>query len=265
MSDVLRDARKVREQYASTGKLSRRVSIHEKYSVNPQGISDWLFKQYEIKEGDAVLELGAGTGALWSGRIPTLPRGVRLTLTDFSPGMVEDIKKRCADFECVTTRVVDAHSLPFAFASFDVVIANFMLYHVSDLRRALSEIRRVLKAGGVFYAATSGERHLRELNAWVREFRPGLDAFNSAALSFTLQNGREQLEAFFADVHSTEYADRLEVTDSADLADYVLTFQGFGDISDADRAGLRAFLEEKKKDGIIGVTKQSGTFIARKR
>src|SRR5262249_8316726 len=45
-------------------------------------------------------------------------------------------------------RRLDLTALPFPDAHFDAVIANHVLEHVADERRALAEIRRVLRAGG---------------------------------------------------------------------------------------------------------------------
>ena len=46
--------------------------------------------------------------------------------------------------------------------SFDIVIANMMLYHVPDIHKGLSEVRRVLKSDGAFYCATYGENGIVE-------------------------------------------------------------------------------------------------------
>ena len=53
--------------------------------------------------------------------------------------------------------------LPFGDEAFDVVAALWMLYHVPDVDRALAEIRRVLRPGGLFVAVTNGDGHLADL------------------------------------------------------------------------------------------------------
>ena len=57
-------------------------------------------------------------------------------------------------------RTCDAQDLPFDDGTFDVVVANHMLYHVPDPRRAAAEFARVLRPGGVLLAATNGPQHL---------------------------------------------------------------------------------------------------------
>ena len=131
---MLKDEQVVRNQYATSARLETRISIHEKYSRNKQPFGEWIVSHYHLAPGDAVLE-----GI-------SLPDACHVTLTDLSEGMLEAAKQNTvhlgADYA-----VCDAMALPFPDASFDVVIANMMLYHVPDIDRALMEIRRVLKPG----------------------------------------------------------------------------------------------------------------------
>lgn len=80
------DAVKVTEQYKTDENLAARISIHDKYSTNKQGFGNWVFEQYRFSEGSCILELGCGNAAVWQGR--TLPKNVRLLLTDLSAGML---------------------------------------------------------------------------------------------------------------------------------------------------------------------------------
>ncbi|MCM1427309.1 MAG: class I SAM-dependent methyltransferase [Eubacterium sp.] len=75
-------------------------------------------------------------------------------LTDFSEGMIQTAHSNIGDFPNVTYRVVDIQEIPYEMNSFDIVIANMMLYHVPDLAKGLSEVKRVLKESGRFYCAT---------------------------------------------------------------------------------------------------------------
>lgn len=224
----------VRSQYADKSKLQTRISIHEKYSTNPQSYADWLLTQYPIHAGDNVLELGCGTGSMWKGRIERLPCGCHVTLTDISPAMVD--------------------------ASFDVVIANMMLYHVPDIARGLSEVRRVLRRDGRFFCSTYGENGL---GRFIDDVLADLGSHMVQQDSFTLQNGEAQLKPFFSEVTRMDYTDELRVTDARDLADYIRSMQGVSLSKSADDDELLNRLNARRQDGAIRVLKEYGCFIAR--
>lgn len=146
------------DQYGSTiDNLSARMALHA-YGTNPQDWFSWLAQRLPL--AGEVLEVGAGTGALWS-RTDHVARGIRLTLSDFSPAMCEQL--RSVSGACV--RRCDAADLPFEDASFDTVIAHHMLYHLDDPDAALAEFARVLRPGGQVAVAVNGAGHLAELDA----------------------------------------------------------------------------------------------------
>src|SRR5215472_13543134 len=104
--------------------------------------------------------------------------------------------------------VADVQELTLAGGSFDVVLANHMLYHVLDRPQAFAEIRRVLVPGGVFHAATNGYGHLEELRALVgATWR--FWAYNEV---FGLETGPPQLEPFFSEVRVERFETGLAVT-----------------------------------------------------
>ena len=73
----------VEKQYASSGSLQTRISIHDKYSTNRQGFGPWITEHYRFPEHAAVLELGCGTGSMWLGRDGLIAACSRLILSDF--------------------------------------------------------------------------------------------------------------------------------------------------------------------------------------
>jgi ubiquinone/menaquinone biosynthesis C-methylase UbiE len=94
--------------------------------------------------GRDVLECGAGTGLLLE-RIARFARSARGI--DLSPGMLERAHHRGLDVReaCVT-------SIPFADESFDLTCAFKMLAHVPEIGRALAEMARVTRSGGIVLA-----------------------------------------------------------------------------------------------------------------
>jgi ubiquinone/menaquinone biosynthesis C-methylase UbiE len=105
--------------------------------------------------GRDVLEVGCGTGLLLR-RMAAFARSARGV--DLSPGMLAQARARGLD-------VVEASAtdLPLPDASFDVVCSFKVLAHVRDVRRALAEMARVTRPGGVVLAELYNPYSLRGL------------------------------------------------------------------------------------------------------
>lgn len=245
----------VNQQYATSAKLETRISIHEKYSRNKQPFGEWIVSHYQLQPHEQVLELGCGTGSMWKDVV--LPEGCRVTLTDLSPGMLETAKANTPHLAADYT-VCDAMALPYADASFDVVIANMMLYHVPEIDLALAEIRRVLKPGGRFYAATFGEHGVTEA---VLEML-GLPC--TVNHRFTLQNGGDILARYFSEVSMKSREDALDVTDIQDLIAYLRSMAGMTILADVPDAQLYSVFQARMKDGVLSLPKEYGLFVCRK-
>ncbi len=257
-------------QYKTGTNLNARINLHSRFSVNPYGWFHWVFDQFDLARECCLLELGCGTGGIWLENLERIPAGWDITLSDFSPGMLEqareNLKKRRGGLHF---EVIDAQSIPYADARFDAVIANHMLYHVPDQPRALAEIRRVLRPGGRFFAATIGRNHLSELEELVRRFDPELMAegwgLDNRERNFTLENGGERIAATFPQVEMRRYPDALAVTEAVPLADYLLsTARGQANLERRDE--LIRFIEGEMaaNQGVIRIRKDSGLFLARK-
>jgi len=155
---------RLQQQYATDENLQARISLHAVYSVSGHWF-EWLFDREVPGPGARILDLGCGPATLWRANRERLNASWSLTLADSSAGMIEASRQ---GFGGPATYVVaDAQELPFPAGSFDVVLANHMLYHVPDRPRAFAEIRRVLVPGGAFHAATNGRGHLAELGALI--------------------------------------------------------------------------------------------------
>ncbi|MDQ3541731.1 MAG: class I SAM-dependent methyltransferase [Chloroflexota bacterium] len=249
-------------QYRDPANLSARIDLHRRFSTNGQGWFSWLGEQVDLADAADVLELGCGEGGFWVANAANVPRSARLTLTDFSPGMLAATEARLRPIlPDVRFAVVDVQAIPFADASVDVVIANHMLYHVPDLHRALREIRRVLRPDGHLYAATNGERHMAELNELVRA--AGLDAASFAINeAFRLEHGAAALNRHFAHVERRDYVDALVVTDPEAIVHYVRSTIG-ADTMRADQLDrMRSIVSERiANEGAFRIAKSTGVFI----
>ena len=248
----LSDQSAMQHQYATSARLETRISIHEKYSRNQQPFAAWIRSHYALQPGERILELGCGTGSMWQGMC--LPDGCRLTLTDFSAGMLDTARANTAHLQA-DYALVDAQDIPYPDAAFDVVIANMMLYHVPDIVKALREIRRVLKPGGRFIAATFGEHGVVQAVADMLQMR------FDANMRFTLQNGEAQLRAVFSQVERHDREDALDVTDLADLIAYLRSMQQMTALADVPDERLLAAFAPHVRQGVLSLPKEYGLFI----
>lgn len=250
-------------QYSTDNNLSSRMNLHTKHSTNKKGIVPWLFENYEFKSGFRILELGCGNGAQWNERIDNLPENCTLILSDLSCGMVDKVWQKYSKYSNVIVQRIDIQDIPFSSETFDVVIANHMLYHVPDLNRALGEVSRILKADGKFYATTNGNGGMRTyLHEALKKLNPRIDAFKTD-LTFTTQNGAEILGEFFKDVNLIEYEDSLKITETQDLVDWVKSTITIASYTEEDLAGLFEFFEGiRVRDGAINIPKEMGLFVS---
>ena len=255
----LNSASAVEKQYASSGKLRTRISIHEKYSVNRQGFGNWIAEHYRFPAGASVLELGCGTGSMWQGQDTLIRSCSRLVLSDLSEGMLSTAREALKHYQAAEFRIVDIQKIPFPDSSFDAVLAHMMLYHVPDLRKGLEEVRRVLKPGGTFYCATYGEHGIMEYIGSLF----GLPENDTVSHAFTLQNGAAQLLEHFSDVQRFDYPDSLAVTDIRDLVDYIGSLTGMTSLRSIPEEEMAAVLESRMVNGVLTVPKEYGMFVSR--
>ena len=104
----------------------------------------------QLTYADSVLELACGTGQITH----RLAREVKTwTATDFSPKMLEEAKKQGKE-DNIEFSVADATTLLYDDKSFDVVVIANALHIMPEPDKALSEIYRVLKQGGLLFAPT---------------------------------------------------------------------------------------------------------------
>ena len=254
------DSAAVKAQYAAPKGLDIRLTFHEKYSVNKRGYGEWLVSHYDIRDGMTVLDIGCGTGSIWIGHEDIVSGFGKLILTDLSEGMLEAAEKNLGERENMEYRKADIQNLPFMDESFDVVIANSMLYHVPDIEKGLREVRRVLKKGGVFYCATYGEHNFTDrLAQWFKlggeDFKPNHN--------FTMQNGKKTLSRSFEEIIPVFYEDSLHVTETEDLVEYLRSLASFKAVIDLPAQKIREILRAHAAGGSIDLPKEYGMFICR--
>lgn len=255
----LNDTVIVKRQYATAKNLNTRISIHDKYSTNKMGFGNWIVSNYRIHKGMNVLEIGCGTGDMWKNRETLIGKCSKLILSDFSEGMVDTTKTNIGNYDNVEYRIMDIQEIPYEDETFDVVIANMMLYHVPDIGKGLAEVRRVLKRGGYFYCATYGEHGIIE---YLSKILSPYGVENNLNKNFTLQNGYEILRKNFSKVEKLEYKDSLAVTDMDDMVEYIYSLSSMTPLNRVPKQEIKDILMNHITNGILNVPKEYGMFIA---
>jgi len=200
----LDDPELVRRQYATEDGLAVRRDSQLRFLEGPNAF-DVALEAVRRANPARVLEVGCGMGE-FAERIADA--GAEVVATDLSPRMVELAGRRGLD-----ARIADVQALPFADGEFDCAVANWMLYHVPDLDRALGELRRVLRSGGTLVATTIGREHMADV--WR------LVGFGVPLRQFSRESGEELLSRHFARVERQDVDATLVFPDEAALHRYV--------------------------------------------
>jgi len=154
------------------GSLARRYDLqHALITARSDQRGRRLLVEHAVREGDAVLDCGSGTGstALLAAR-KVGPRG-NVTLFDLSDAMLAVARgklEREGLADRTSERTGDMVHLPFADATFDVVLSTYSLCPLYDPRAGALELYRVTRPGGRIAAAHSTEPRNRPVR-WLAD------------------------------------------------------------------------------------------------
>ena len=115
---------------------------------------DKLIERSGIRRGMTVLDLGCGSGAFTPFVARVLGEGGKVYAVDIQPKMLNQLRRKLAKAENqeltnIELKLASAYDLPFEDETLDLVYMVTVLPEIPDRGRALREIRRVLKPGGI--------------------------------------------------------------------------------------------------------------------
>jgi len=126
-----------------------------------------------LRPGDRVLEVGVGTGL----SLPLYPRDVRITGIDVSREMLEKARRRVSQRRLANVEALlemDAERMSFPDASFDKIVAMYVVSVVERPDKLLEELHRVCRPHGEIYLVN----HVRSDNRFIAAVEKGLARFS---------------------------------------------------------------------------------------
>lgn len=144
MPKASRDERLRRYWDKHSGSYDKQMGFLDRHLF--AGSRDWIC----AKAGGQVLEVAIGTGL----NLAHYPDGVQLTGVEWSPAMLDIARHRAGQLgRAVDLRQGDAQALEFPAACFDTLVCTFSLCAIPDDRKAVAEMARVLRPGGLLLLA----------------------------------------------------------------------------------------------------------------
>lgn len=178
--------------------------------------TDVILAELQRVGADRLLEVGIGTGRIAR---PLMERGLRVAGVDIASRMMAKLREQLtATHAAPDLLLADATALPLATGSFRAALVVHVLHLVSDWRRTLDEIRRVVASGGVLL---HDRTRYADDNPWQQTFGKREELL--AALRFTPRNRpsvediESKLEATGASLRTVVYAEDDERDVAADV------------------------------------------------
>jgi ubiquinone/menaquinone biosynthesis C-methylase UbiE len=156
-----------------------------------------------ITKDSRVLDIATGPGSL---AFVVAPRVASVVATDFSPGMIDELRARAArdGIANIEATVMDAQDLALPDASFDAAFCLFGFMFFPDRARAFAEMKRVLRPGGRAVVATWGPIDKRPITKIgfeaIAEVMPDLPRMAKGDMQSVDDCLREVRDAGFRDV-----------------------------------------------------------------
>lgn len=185
----------LREQYRTTSSWRTRKETHEQYTYPQVDFAAWAMDLIDWRGDERVLDVGCGPGQHYKYIAQRWP-SVQYYGVDFSFGMIAEHPNQ----ESLARGNMER--LPFPDNTFDIVMANHVMYLAPDVEAAILETQRVLKPGGIFVATTNSIQTMpqfRELfrRALLLVSPPGVSRSIQVPMPlhqrFALENGSRML------------------------------------------------------------------------
>ncbi len=212
--------------------------------------ADELARRLRALESGSVLEVAAGTGVVTRRLASVLPAAVSITATDLSQAMI-DRAMHIGTGRTVEWRQADVMSMPFAPASFDVVVCQFGVMFFDPKRDAFAEVLRVLRPGGRFLFSVWDGLEANEFVDVVAHSLRGAFPDDPPTLIERVPHGYDDTEQIVADLRAGGF----DSQPSIERIEYVSRAATAEDVATAYCAGtpIRGELERLRPGGLAEV------------
>jgi SAM-dependent methyltransferase len=250
--------------YAEPDKLEDRRAIYAYQQPRPD-FHGWTLDQVDWPRTGIVVDLGCGPGTHLA-RLRQRRPGLVLVGADLSEGMLATTRAAEGSALAVAT---DAARVALRTGVAQAVMANHMLYHVTDLDRTLAEVRRVLVPGGAFLAVTNALDHFVELDGLLGQAagRPG---FLRPSARFNLEHSGDDLSRWFDQVERHETVGQLVVPDVDPIMRFAASMRDLAFVGTDDDAWRQTMLRFEdlvrlhlEREGALRITSHAGAFVCR--
>jgi ubiquinone/menaquinone biosynthesis C-methylase UbiE len=114
-------------------------------------VRDKILDRAKIKEGDTIIDIGAGSGLLSFGAYERLNGKARFIISDAFQDCVDEcrrVAKECGIEDTMEFMLIDASKINLPENSVDVIVMRSVLVHILEKSRVISEFYKILKENG---------------------------------------------------------------------------------------------------------------------
>ena len=250
--------------------------LRAKHQLAGDEFARWVLDHIPNWTHKKILDAGGGWGRfVWLLLDHYRVSSHNIVLTDLSEGMLRTASNEASQ-RAVENQVAvcDIESLPFVGQHFDIVMANKVLYHLSDLSRGVGELARLLKPDGYLLATTNSDK----ITAMIIDFHyqaldeHGIPYTPESPSPFSMENGGDILADHFGRVEQYYYEDEDLIYDASEVRAIYETIGRYrnllvgDDISAHDKEALPQTVERLAqavidRDGVVRSPTLMGAFL----
>lgn len=218
----------IKTHYSTATSYQRRRGTMD-YITREDTFWQWIAAQLDLSKVASLLDIGCGDGEIWEYLQKKINPQCKITLADYSPGMLDSIRQRINgknypnNFEY---QQADVCALPFSEQTFDIVMANMMLYHANSPNQALFEIKRVLHPTGILGLSTNSLNACEAVYRVMHEVESRIQPYPYTA-SFCVEVARGVLPKYFNNIEEKKYIAHMEFTSSKPVIEFIKTLEAF--------------------------------------